>query len=64
LDSDNEEVGILTNIEPCTMTRKEATLALETFRKYMISNEGIEDISFKPSLGYLDNTIENNNVLN
>jgi len=60
LDEDNEEEIEDQQIQS-TITNKEATLALETLRKYIEGNEGMEDL-FKP-LGILENKIENN-VLN
>jgi len=60
LDEDNEEEIEDQQIQS-TITNKEAKLALETLRKYIEGNEGMEDL-FKP-LGTLENRIENN-VLN
>jgi len=60
LDEDNEEEIEDQQIQS-TITNKEAKFALETLRKYIESNEGMEDL-FKP-LGTLENRIENN-VLN
>jgi len=60
LDEYNEEEIENQQIQS-TITNKEATLALETLRKYIEGNEGMEDL-FKP-LGILENRIENN-VLN
>ena len=60
IDEDNEEEIEDQQIQS-TITNKEATLALETLRKYIEGNEGMEDL-FKP-LGILENKIENN-VLN
>ncbi|XP_029341296.1 uncharacterized protein LOC115033230 [Acyrthosiphon pisum] len=57
LDEDNEEEIEGQQIQS-TITNKEATLALETLRKYIEGNEGMEDL-FKP-LGILENRIENN----
>jgi len=58
-DSDNKEAKD-PQTQP-TITNKEVTFALETFRKYIVDNEGMENL-FKP-LGCLENIIENN-VLN
>jgi len=58
LDNDKEEDQ---QIEPCTITSKKVTFALEKIRKYIETNKSMEDL-LKP-LDYLDNRIENN-VLN
>jgi hypothetical protein len=60
LDEDNQEFE--DQQVQSTITNKEATLALETLRKYIEGNEGMEDL-FKP-LGILENRIENNIVSN
>jgi len=57
LDEDNEKEFEDQQIQS-TITNNESTLALQTLRKYIEGNEGMEDLT--KLLSILENKIENN----